>query len=91
MDKKVNNFLEFKKIERIAPGSLLFVPHPIYMNKKYIDILKKAKNKRDLKIAFIVHDLDSLRKMFLDAEADFEYIDIRCMKLQILLYRTMKV
>lgn len=73
--KKINNYLELKKIERIDSGAVVFIPHPIYLNKKYIDVLKKAKQKRKLKLAFIIHDLDSIRKMFPEAAADFEYID----------------
>ena len=73
--KKINNYLELNKINRIPKGSLLFVPHPIYLNKKYIDILKKARQTRNIKLAFIIHDLDSLRKMFPESAADFEYMD----------------
>lgn len=73
--KKVNNFLQFEKINKIKKNSLLYVPHPLYVNKKYIDILSKAKKNRNIKLAFIIHDLDSLRKMFPDAASDFEYID----------------
>ena len=42
----LNKMIEFEKIKKIEKNSLLFVPHPIYINKKYyIDILKKAKEK----------------------------------------------
>lgn len=45
------------------------------MNKKYIDILEKVKQKKHVKLAFLIHDLDSLRKLFLNAQDDFEYMD----------------
>ena len=49
----LNKMIEFEKIKKIEKNSLLFVPHPIYINKKYyIDILKKAKEKRNLKLVF---------------------------------------
>ena len=36
---KLNKFLEFQKIKKIKDNSVLFVPHPIYINKRfYIDI-----------------------------------------------------
>lgn len=73
--KKINNYLQLEKITTIKKNSLVFIPHPIYLNKKYIDILNKAKQKRNIKLIFIIHDLDSVRKMFPDVEADFEYID----------------
>lgn len=73
--KKVNNFIQINKINKIKKDSLLVIPHPIYLNRKYIDILMKSKAKRNLKLAFIIHDLDSLRKMFPESADDFEYID----------------
>ena len=51
------------------------MPHPLYVNKKYIDILEKVKQKKHIKLAFLIHDLDSLRKLFLNAQDDFEYMD----------------
>ena len=45
------------------------------MNKRYIDILEKVKQKKHIKLAFLIHDLDSLRKLFLNAQDDFEYMD----------------
>lgn len=73
--KKINNYLELKKIEKITPGSLLFVPHPIYLNKKYVDILKNIRKKKNIKLAFLIHDLDSLRKIFIESIDVFEYMD----------------
>ena len=46
------------------------------MNKKYIDILEKVKQKKHVKLAFLIHDLDSLRKLFLNVQDDFEYMDL---------------
>lgn len=72
----LNKMIEFEKIKKIEKNSLLFVPHPIYINKKYyIDILKKAKEKRNLKLVFLIHDLDSLRKMFPESDKEFKHID----------------
>ncbi len=39
--------IEFEKIKKIEKNSLLFVPHPIYINKKYyIDILKGKRKEK---------------------------------------------
>ncbi len=73
--KKVHNFLAFNHLNKIDKGALLVVPHPLYVNKKYIDILEKVKQKKHIKLAFLIHDLDSLRKLFLNAQDDFEYMD----------------
>ena len=73
---KLNKFLEFQKIKKIKDNSVLFVPHPIYINKRfYIDILKKTKEKKNIKLIFLIHDLDSLRKMFPESEKEFKHID----------------
>lgn len=73
--KKVLNGLEFMKLLRLKKNSTLVIPHPIYINKKYIDFLKKAKLKNNLKLVFLIHDIDSLRKIFIDVLDDFNYID----------------
>ena len=73
--KKVHNFLAFNHLNKIDEGALLVVPHPLYVNKKYIDILEKVKQKKHIKLAFLIHDLDSLRKLFLNVQDDFEYMD----------------
>ena len=73
--KKVLNGLEIMKLLRLKKNSTLVIPHPIYINKKYIDFLKKAKLKNNLKLVFLIHDIDSLRKIFIDALDDFNYID----------------
>ena len=44
--KKINNYLELNKINRIPKGSLLFVPHPIYLNKKYRYIKESKTDKK---------------------------------------------
>ena len=73
--KKINNYLQVKKIDRVESNSLVFVPHPIYLNKKYMDILKDAKKMKHIQLAFLVHDLESLRKMFPEMEDSFNYMD----------------
>lgn len=74
--KKINKLIEFRKIKKIKRNSVLFVPHPVYENKKfYIDILKRAKEDKNLTLVFLIHDLESLRKMFPDSEKEFSHID----------------
>lgn len=73
--KKINNSLQLMKMYRIPKKSLVVIPHPIYINKKYIEFIKNAKEKNDLILVFLIHDLDSLRGMFLDAQNDFEWLD----------------
>lgn len=73
--KKILNGLEFTKLLRLKKNSTLVIPHPIYINKKYIDFLRRAKLKNNLKLVFLIHDIDSLRKIFMDALDEFEYID----------------
>lgn len=73
--KKIHNYFQVKKINSIEKNSLLFVSHPIYLNKSYIDIISNAKKARNIQLAFLIHDLESLRKLFSEAEEGFEYVD----------------
>lgn len=73
--KKINNSFQMMKIYKIPKNSLVIIPHPIYINKKYMEFIKNAKEKNNLVLVFLIHDLDSLRGMFLDAKKDFEWLD----------------
>lgn len=73
--KKINNSFQMMKIYKISKNSLVIIPHPIYINKKYMEFIKNAKEKNNLVLVFLIHDLDSLRGMFLDAKKDFEWLD----------------
>ncbi len=73
--KKIYNYFQVKKINNIEKNSLLFVSHPIYLNKSYIDIINNAKKARNIHLAFLIHDLESLRKLFSEAKEGFEYVD----------------
>ncbi len=73
--KKILNGLEFAKLLKLKKDSILVIPHPVYINKKYIDFLKRTKIKNNIKLIFLIHDLDSLRKIFLDALDSFNYVD----------------
>ena len=73
--KKINNYLQINKIKKVPQGSTLIIQHPIYLNKRYIDIIKQAKETKNLHLIFIIHDLESLRRMFPDVLEDFEYVD----------------
>ena len=73
---KINKVFEFEKLKKIPENSVLFIQHPIYINKNYyIDVLKNTKKKKNLKLVFLINDLDSLRKMFPESQHIFEHID----------------
>ncbi|ACR71164.1 Hypothetical protein EUBELI_00128 [Lachnospira eligens ATCC 27750] len=44
---KINKVFEFEKLKKIPENSVLFIQHPIYINKNYyIDVLKNTKKKK---------------------------------------------
>lgn len=73
--KKFHNTLQFAKLFQIPQNSVVVVSHPIYVNKKYLNFLERAKKKRKLRLVFLIHDLESVRKMFPDALEHFEWMD----------------
>lgn len=73
--RKIINSLEFFKLLKIKKNSILLLAHPIYINKNYMSFLKLFKILKNFKIVFLIHDLESLRKMFPDAINDFRILD----------------
>lgn len=72
--KKIHNGISLLKLFKVPKNALLVVPHPIYVNKKYMDYLKSAKKRRHLKLVFLIHDLDSVRRSVSNVE-DFVWLD----------------
>lgn len=72
--KKLHNGLAFLKVLRLPENVLLVVPHPIYVNKKYMTFLEKAKKSRKATLVFLIHDLDSVRRS-VDNIEDFVWLD----------------
>lgn len=55
------------KLFFIPKGSLLVMQHPLYIHKDYLKLLKKIKY-RGIKLVFIIHDLESARRILPDSE-----------------------
>ena len=53
---------------KIPFGSLLVVEHPIYIKRNYLLVLKKLKRIKNVKLVFIIHDLESIRNLLPDSE-----------------------
>ena len=78
--RKAGNVLSLSNIYSIKKNSLVVVEHPLYINSLYLQTLKKIKTKRNVKIAFLIHDFETLRNLFPDNEmmriVDKEMINI---------------
>ena len=56
------------KLFKIPFGSLLVVEHPIYIKRNYLLVLKKLQQIKNVKLVFIVHDLESIRNLLPDSD-----------------------
>lgn len=73
--KKLYNICALRKFYGFPNDSLIVFPHPIYTETQYINILKKIKKKKNLTYVFLIHDLETLRGLFLDDKEKFELWD----------------
>lgn len=65
---KVQKAISEVSLFRIPKKSVLIVEHPVYMKRNYISVLKRLKKIRKVKLVFIVHDLESIRKVLPDSD-----------------------
>lgn len=63
--KKLYNIFALRKFYNFPKNSLIVFPHPIYTETSYINILKKIKEKKNLTYVFLIHDLETLRGLFI--------------------------
>lgn len=72
---KIQNELQFLKFFSLKKEDTLVVQHPLYIGTRYMKWLKTAKTCKGYKVIFIIHDLESLRKLFQDFEILFQQLD----------------
>lgn len=61
---RMHNLRQVKQLQDIPKNCVFVVGHPMYMNRGYMKILAEARQKKNVKVVYIVHDLESLRKLF---------------------------
>ena len=64
--RKLVNYSSLSGIKNIKPDSLVVVEHPLYISNKYIELLEKVKEAKRLKVAFLIHDFETIRCLFPD-------------------------
>ena len=64
--RKLTNYCSLSGIKKIPDNSIVVVEHPLYISRKYMDVLKKVKEKKKLVIAFLIHDFETIRGLFPD-------------------------
>ena len=72
---KVKNECQFLKFFMLKKRDILVVQHPQYIGNRYMKWLETAKKIKKFKLIYIIHDLESLRKMFQNWEEIFEKLD----------------
>lgn len=61
---KIKNVLRDCALFQIKRKSLVVIQHPHYTKRMYMEMLRFIKSFKKLKYVFIIHDLESLRKIF---------------------------
>lgn len=73
--RKIRKQLQLLKFLKIEKGAEIVVPHPMYIGKRYMKMLQYIKRKKNVKLIFIIHDLESLRGLFQDFTEFFQNLD----------------
>ena len=72
---KMKNEAQFLKFFSLKKDDIFVIKHQQYMGSRYMSWVKMAKKMKGFKLIYIIHDLESLRKMFQDWAEIFEKID----------------
>lgn len=72
---KIQTEIQFLKFFSLKKEDTFVVQHPLYIGTRYMKWLKMAKKCKGYKVIFIIHDLESLRKLFKDFEVLFQKLD----------------
>ena len=65
MKRKLRHLGQLSRLLTLPMGSVLFIQYPMYrMKRDYVDLLRKAKALRKLRLVFLVHDLEMIRHAF---------------------------
>lgn len=72
---KIQNELQFFKFFSLKKEDTLVVQHPLYIGTRYMKWMQIAKKWKGYKVIFIIHDLESLRKMFKEFGELFQKLD----------------
>ena len=70
--RKLKNRLSLNNLNKIEENSIVVTGHPLYINPIYIHRLKELKQKKNLKLYFLIHDFETERKLFKDDAAVLE-------------------
>ena len=63
--RKLRHLGQLSRLLTLPVGSVLFIQYPMYrMKRDYVDLLRKAKALRKLRLVFLVHDLEMIRHAF---------------------------
>lgn len=72
---KIRNEFEFRKFLSLKREDILVIQHPLYIGNRYMKCLNWSKKIRGFKVIVIIHDLESLRKLFPEFSGLFVELD----------------
>lgn len=72
---KAKNLLKYRTLFRLEKDSVVAIQHPQYIRGIYMSFLKWMKKFRRCKLIFIIHDLESLRRLFTDNAGVYKKLD----------------
>lgn len=72
---KAKNFLKYTVLFHLKSESVIVVQHPQYISGLYMDFLKWVKRLKRCSFIFIIHDLESLRCLFIENQIRYQKID----------------
>lgn len=78
---KGRKFIQYLNLFKIQKGSIVYIQHPMYINPRYMKWIAAVKKIKKIKVIFIIHDLESLRKLFVNETEKYEYLDNMMIKL----------
>ena len=78
---KFEKFFQYMDLFKIPKNSIVYVQHPMYINPRYMNWISYLKKIKKVKVIFIVHDLESLRKLFVNEAEKYEILDNSMAKL----------
>lgn len=71
---KIDRYLRYVRLYLIPRGSELVIQHPLPLPPFYLKMAGLIKKRHDIKLEFLIHDIDSLRRIRLD---DLEMVKLR--------------
>lgn len=72
---KIKNLLKYIALLQIEKSAIVVIQHPQYVNPVYLKFLQWTKKLKKCKYILLIHDIESLRKLFINELEKFQKLD----------------